>query len=61
MNNFYNIKDFVEEYKSDIGIIFGIIESECNKNGFKIQDKNNLFKNIVNIIYINSDRHKLRL
>ena len=57
----YTINEFIEEYKQDIGIILGIVNGECAKNGFKINNKENLFKNIVHIIYINSNRRKLKL
>ena len=65
MNNFtsdgkYNIKEFIKVYKQDIGIILGIVIRHSENKGFKIKNKENLFKNIVDMIYINSDKRKLK-
>ena len=65
MNSFtydgkYNIKDFIKVYKQDFGIILGIVVRHSENKGFKINNKENLFKNIVDMIYINSDKRKLK-
>jgi hypothetical protein len=56
----YKLKEFIQVYKREIGIILGILISNCEKNNIKIINKENLFKNMVDIIYIYSDKRKLR-
>ena len=56
----YDMVEFIKVYKQDIGIILGIIVRNCNLNRFKIKNKENLFKNIVYMIYINSNKRILK-
>ena len=60
-NSQYNLKEFVSIYKCDIERIFEMIINYSKREGFKIADRENLFKNIISCLYINSDTKKLKI
>jgi transcriptional antiterminator len=60
-NKEYTFNQFINEYKNDIGIILGIIIKKCKERNLTIFDRESLFKNLINLIYIKSDRLKLNI
>ena len=60
-STYYSPREFQEVYHADISNILSIINSRCNDGNYKISDKENLFKQVVEYIYQASDRKRLKL
>lgn len=55
----YSQREFIDTYRADIGYIISLIKSRCRQNTYKIVDETKLFKNLLYIIFIQSDQRKL--
>tara|TARA_B110000046_G_C12631263_1_gene248752 strand:+ start:313 stop:501 length:189 start_codon:yes stop_codon:yes gene_type:complete len=56
----YNYRQFVETYRNDIGYIISQIKTGSKIKGYKINEEEKLFKNLIYTIYIHSDKQKLK-
>ena len=56
----YNYRQFIDTYRNDIGYIISKIKTVSKIKGYKINEEEKLFKNLLHIIYIHSDKKKLK-
>ena len=55
----YTQPEFIDIYNEDIGYIFSLIKTRCTQEKYKILDEKKLFKTLLYIIFIHSDKRKL--
>ncbi len=55
----YNYRQFIDTYREPIGYMISQVKAECKIKGYKIKDEKNLFKHLMYIIFIHSDKRKL--
>ncbi len=55
----YGQREFIDTYRDNIGYIISLIKTTCQNKGYKIQEEQKLFKNLMYIIFIHSDKRKL--
>lgn len=58
---YYTTQGFKTIYEDDIIEIFKILNSEIIEKKYQVFDKQKLFKNILEYIYIHSDTRKLNV
>ena len=56
----YTQPQFINEYNREIGYIISLVKEKCKNKGYIIKDEKNLFKNLLYIIFIYSDKKKLK-
>ena len=55
----YNQREFINCYSENIGYLISLIRQTCQNKGYKILEKEKLFKTLMYIIFIHSDQRKL--
>lgn len=57
----YTEHGFKKVYDNDLIELYKIVNLEISKKGYKVSDKNKLFKNLFEYIYTHSDLKKLNV